>query len=218
MAKFEYDDPGNYNLTYSDAPNARRTLVVEIVAVCFLVAIVFPSAMWLFSLPDYPGSAARRTGPSWFLFLFPSYFRLALVLLTGLGVTMAFIAYIVRRADSRCDYLFGPTGVAHLGLIVSKSLGWTDIHSLRLIHRRRRLLPFLKPYTEGYQAVFVPLLERGVSVRARSRLAASLALVQINEIAINLGSVGMSAQAFESAMRRIHPGLLIEHEEHIRWR
>lgn len=218
MAKFEYDDPGNYNLTYSDAPNARWKLGAESVAVCFLVAIVFPSAMWLFSSPDHPVSPVRRTGASWIVFLIPLYLRLALVLLVGLGATVTAIAYIVRRADSRSDYLFGPTGVAHLGLFASKSLGWDDIHSLRLIHRQRRLLPFLKPYTEGYSAVFVPLLERGVSVRASSRLAASLALVQSNEIAINLGSVGMSAQAFERAMRRLHPGIRIEHEERIRWR
>ena len=116
---FQYDSPKNYSLTYSKAPNARRTLKLEIFGVCLFVFIFFPLVLWLLSYSDYPvhdGQRIRRSGFTRLIFLIPVYLRLPLVVLVIIGITSAMIAYIARLRDRRVDYLFGPDGVAHVGL------------------------------------------------------------------------------------------------------
>lgn len=215
---FRYNSPENYHLTYSDAARARQRLTAETVAVCFFILVLFPAALWLFSFTDYPGSQYRgRGGLTRLMFLLPVYIRLPLAALVIVGSAAAMIAYVVRLRDRRQDFLFGPDGVAHIGLFVSKSLLWSDIDTLNLVHHQRRILFFKKRFHAYHVAKFIPKKTHSATVRARSKFAALLSIVQTSTIVINLDAFDMPAEQFEDAMLFLHPRLEITREHRVRW-
>lgn len=213
---FRYDSPENYSLTYSKAPNARHTLKLEIFGVCLFVFIFFPLVLWLLSYSDYPvhdGRRIRSSGYTRLIFLIPVYLRLPLVVLVIVGTTSAMIAYLARLRDHRVDYLFGPDGVAHIGLFASKSLTWNDIEALNLVDHRRR--HFFKSIHAGNSAEFVPKRGHGAKVRVRSKLTALLSLVQTNTITVSLNAFDIKPEEFEGAMLLLRPNLEVRREERI---
>jgi hypothetical protein len=202
---FRYDSSENYHLTYSDGPRARRQLIAIIFLFSIVICVFFPALIWFFSFAEYPAS---RGVIAKLIYVLPVYLRLPLVVLTVLATSSAMIAFLVRLADRRADFLFGPDGIAHVGLFVSKSLLWNDIGALNLVHHRRRYL-FIFTRSVGHTAEFIPKHGRGATVRPRSKFAALLSIVQTSTISVDLGFFEMTPEQFERTMLFLRPGLEI---------
>jgi len=221
MSGFRYDSPDNYHLTYSDAPRAQWWLSREFAGACFFILVFFPACLWIFSIAEHTefigNRRGRGSGFTWLLLQIPVYIRFPLAVLVIGGITSAIVAYIIRLRDRRPDFLFGPEGVAHIGLFVSKSLLWSDIASLDIVEHRRRNLFLRKPRHNGWSAEFVPKRGHAAIVRARSKFSALLAVFQTSTVKVNLSFFDMTPERFEALMLDLRPDLAVNRTERVRW-